>query len=105
MYLDSSQEQSGSWLQQTLNGISHRTHHISKDSCNSCALFLCSIAVSELSPPHAGSGLLAGAEGRSEWIPGLHTWLLWGVFGDPDDPLHLFLSSKGSSQFPVSDNS
>lgn len=58
-----------------------------------------------VSSVHAGSGLLAGAEGRSEWIPGLHTWLLWGVFGDPDDPLHLFLSSKGSSQFPVSDDS
>lgn len=87
-----------------LNGSRQRTHHISKGCCYSSVLFLCHVAVCELSPPHTGSALLAEAEGKSEWISLGYT-LGCFVPGDPDDALHLFLSSKGSSQIPVSENS
>lgn len=82
-----------------------RSHHISKDSCNSSVLLLRHVAACESSPHWQCFFLIAGAEWKSEWISGLHSWLLWGALDDPDDPLQLFLSSKGSSQIPMPKNS
>lgn len=61
-----------SWLQpavatNSFNCSSQRSLHINGDSCNSSVLFLCHIAVFELYLLHTGSGLIAGAGGKSEW--------------------------------------